>query len=66
MILGEALVRVRDSEITTLEEVTDARKIIGMRNVLVHAYDSLDSSRIADAIQVNLPAFVEEIDQLLS
>ena len=52
MIVGEAFVRIRSSEESVLEEVTDAHKVIGMRNVLVHGYDSLDSSRIqADRTQ---------------
>ena len=42
MTIGEALVRIRSFEPDILEELTDATKIIGMRNVLVHGYDNLD------------------------
>lgn len=65
MILGEALVRIRASEESVLSKVSDAHKVIGMRNVLVHGYDAIDSARLQDAIDHNLPKLIAEIDTLL-
>jgi uncharacterized protein with HEPN domain len=65
MIVGEAFVRVRSSEESVLNQVADAHKIIGMRNVLVHGYDALDLARIQDAIDHSLPRLIEELDGLL-
>jgi hypothetical protein len=62
MIMGEALARIRVSEEIVLEGVRDAHKIIGMRNVLVHGYDSVDVSRIQDAIERSLPKLIQEIE----
>jgi len=65
MIVGEAFVRIRSAEESVLANVTDAHKIIAMRNVLVHGYDALDPARIQDAIDESLPKLVEEVDSLL-
>lgn len=65
MIVGEAFARIRISEEVVLERVTDAHKIIGMRNVLVHGYDSINASRLQDAIERSLPRLIQEIESLL-
>jgi uncharacterized protein with HEPN domain len=65
MIIGEALARIRASEEIVLDDVTDAHKVIGMRNVLVHGYDSINASRLQDAIERSLPRLIQEIQSLL-
>ncbi len=65
MIVGEAFVRIRAFEPSVLDQISDAHKIIGMRNVLVHGYDALDPARIQDAIEQSLPKLVNELDALL-
>lgn len=64
MIVGEAFVRIRSSEPAVLDQVSDAHKVIGMRNVLVHGYDALDPARIQDAIEKSIPQLIREIDSL--
>ncbi len=58
---GEALVRIRAADPELLDRITDAYKVIGMRNVLVHAYDRLDQSIVRDVIATKLPVLVLEI-----
>lgn len=41
-ILGEALARVRDFEASIFERITDGAKIVGLRNVIIHGYDTVD------------------------
>ncbi|MCC6729521.1 MAG: DUF86 domain-containing protein [Chthonomonadales bacterium] len=65
MIVGQAFVRTRWSEPAVLDEIADAYKVIGMRNVLVHGYDALDPARIRDAVEKSLPALIAELDALL-
>lgn len=65
MVVGEAFARIRNSEGDVLNEITDAHKVIGMRNVLVHGYDALDLARIQDAVEKSLPKLIEELDRLL-
>lgn len=66
MIVGEALVRIREGESSLLEQITDSHKVIGMRNVLVHGYDALDPERVRDAIEMSVPKLIEELEALLS
>lgn len=40
--IGEALMRIRALEPPIVDRVTDANKIIGFRNILVHGYDRVD------------------------
>lgn len=65
MVVGEAFVRIRSSEGAVLDEIGDAHKVIGMRNVLVHGYDALDLARVQDAVEHSLPKLIEELDRLL-
>jgi len=65
MIVGECLIRVRHFEPDVLDEITDAMQIIGLRNVLVHGYDSVDQSRLDDAVRKNLPVLLAEVSALI-
>ena len=42
-IVGEALYRIRQLSPEVFTQIPDGEKIIGMRNILVHGYDMLDS-----------------------
>lgn len=41
-IIGEALNRVRKIDETTLQTVSGHQRIIGLRNILIHGYDTVD------------------------
>jgi uncharacterized protein with HEPN domain len=62
-ILGEAVNKfdILHPEIS----LEHARKIVGFRNRLIHAYDSIDSSMIWAIIKRHLSPLKEEIIQLL-
>lgn len=62
-IIGEALNRMHkiDSEI----EISGKRQIIGMRNRVIHAYDSVDDEIIWGAIKRHLPELKKEVMELL-
>lgn len=63
-IAGEALVRLRDVDDEWMEKITDARRIIGFRNVLVHGYDAIANDRVWDAIHSNLPQLLKLVESL--
>lgn len=65
LIVGEALVRVRSQDPHLLDEIHDAQKIIGMRNLLAHGYDAVDLGRVEDAISLSLPILLQDLDDLL-
>ncbi len=64
-IIGEALNRIKKLNKNTLDNITDAQRIIGFRNVIIHGFDILDSKIIWDALQCNIPQLKEEIDNLM-
>ena len=66
MIVGEAFVRLRDIDDEWLERIPDAHRIIGFRNVLVHGYDAIADDRVWDAIQINIPQLIKDVEQVLS
>lgn len=66
MIVGEAFVRLRDIDDEWLERIPDAHRIIGFRNVLVHGYDAIADDRVWDAIQINIPQLIQDVERVLS
>lgn len=63
-IIGEAINKAlkEDSSLT----ITDARKIISLRNYITHAYDSINDEMIWAIIVNNLPNLHQEIKSLLN
>jgi uncharacterized protein with HEPN domain len=62
-IIGEATNRIlaRNPEI----EITNARKIVNLRNFIIHSYDSVSDENIWAIVINNLPELKKEIDNLL-
>lgn len=52
-IIGEAVKKMK--EIDPLVQISSASKIIGLRNILFHAYDSVDPELIWGIIQRDIP-----------
>lgn len=65
-IIGEALNKIKKLDETVLDSFTDAGKIIGFRNIIIHGYDILDEKIIWDAVQNNVPKLLKEINSLLA
>ncbi len=63
--IGEALVRIRDTEPPVLESITDWQLIIRFRNLLVHGYDQIDGRQVWRTVQEDLPVMKVEIADLL-
>jgi len=63
-IIGEATKRilVYDTEI----KITNARKIVNLRNLVIHAYDNISDENIWAIVINNIPELKKEIDKLLS
>ena len=62
-IIGEATNRIllQNSEI----EITHARKIVNLRNFIIHSYDSISDESIWAIVINNLPELKKEIDKLI-
>ena len=64
-IIGEALLRLERTDPATAARIAEYRAVIGLRNRLVHGYDSINSARVWEIVQVFLPELRREVDQLL-
>ncbi|MFM2082460.1 MAG: hypothetical protein RL380_1151 [Verrucomicrobiota bacterium] len=47
------------------EAFPELRKIIGLRNRIVHGYDNLDEELVWDVVQNRLPALRAQVESLL-
>ncbi|MDR1380613.1 MAG: DUF86 domain-containing protein [Tannerella sp.] len=62
-IIGEAVNRIlsKDPEIP----INNARKIVNLRNFVIHSYDTLSDENIWAIIINNLPELKKDIDKLI-
>ena len=64
-IIGEALHQVADRDPETVARITDYRRIIGFRNVLIHGYSIVNHERVWSTIVDDLPKLLSEVETLL-
>jgi len=57
-IIGEAVRKILEIEPTI--EITSVKNIIGLRNLISHAYDSIEPEMIWGIIQNNIPTLSSE------
>jgi uncharacterized protein with HEPN domain len=65
-IVGEALNKAADDDASLLVRLPDLRRIVGLRNRLIHGYDTVDDEIIWDIVQTKLPALEEHLSALLA
>ncbi len=65
-IVGEALSQLRKIDEPLAHSITDYRKIIGFRNVLIHGYGKVDDELTWAIVESHLPALTAELGTLLS
>ena len=64
-IVGEALNRLGKVDETIADRITDHRRIVAFRNILVHAYAQIDDRLVWGVVEVNLSQPVADVDSLL-
>jgi uncharacterized protein with HEPN domain len=64
-IVGEAARRLTDATRASLPSLP-WRKMIGMRNVLIHGYDSVNLDIVWDTVQQDFPALIATLEPLVS
>lgn len=64
-IIGEAATRV-SSDGKKQYKTIPWREVVGMRNRLIHGYDSVDLDVLWDTIEVDLPQLVSDLKASLS
>ena len=63
-IIGEAVRKIM--ELRSDIEISSFKKIIGLRNIISHAYDSIEPELIWGIIQRDIPKLSDEIQKLKS
>lgn len=64
--LGEAAIRLRSSDSSTANRITDIEKIIGLRHRLAHGYfDDINDEMIWATATQYIPALLAEVEELL-
>ena len=63
-IIGEAINRIL--EIDSNIEISEARRIVDLRNWVIHGYDKVDDTIIWGIISRDLPQLKKQVDKLLT
>ncbi|MFM9996557.1 MAG: DUF86 domain-containing protein [Phycisphaerales bacterium] len=65
-IIGEALRHAIVADPSLETAISESKRIIRFRNVLIHAYDLVDHTIVWDVIRVDLPTLRAEVEALLA
>lgn len=65
-IVGEALARLAKDSPEVVARIPDYAKIIGFRNILVHAYAAVDDRIVWGVIEIHLAPLRKAVAQLLA
>ena len=64
-IMGEALSQLARHDPELVERIKDHRTIIAFRNILIHAYATVDDRIVWGVVEGDLPAFRASLNGLL-
>lgn len=65
-IIGEALGQLAKLDERIAAKITEYRRIIAFRNILIHGYAQVDDRLVWDIVENKLPALRQEVDTLLT
>ncbi len=63
-IIGEALSRLARMDETVAAKISEYRRIIAFRNLLIHGYADVDNRLVWDVVETKLPTIRREIASL--
>jgi len=63
-IIGEAINKLLKTDSTIV--INQSRRIIGLRNLIIHSYDTIEDELIWGIVQKNIPQLKEELIELKS
>ena len=62
-LLGEAAAKVSDSYRATTPQI-EWRRLVGLRNILIHDYSGIDMIAVEQVLRVHLPALINDLEAL--
>jgi uncharacterized protein with HEPN domain len=62
-IIAEAITRIKKTEIDL--EISQSKKIIGLRNRVIHSYDNISEDIVWGVVVKHIPVLKKEIEQLI-
>ncbi len=65
-ILGEALAQLARLDDVLASRISERRRIIAFRNILIHGYADVDDRLVWDVVKTKLPVLRREVDALLA
>lgn len=65
-IIGEALAQLARLDEKLAARISEHRRIIAFRNILIHGYADVDDRLVWDVVETKLPMLRREVDALLS
>ncbi len=63
-IMGEALNQLSKVDLEVVAQITDYRKIISFRNILIHGYADIDNRLVWNIIENKLPVLITQVNDL--
>lgn len=64
-IIGEALAQLAKLDAALVARISNYRRIIAFRNILIHGYANVDDQLVWDIAETKLPVLSKEITELL-
>ena len=64
-IIGEALTQLAKLDVTLAAKITNHRRIIAFRNILIHGYAEVEDRLVWDVLERKLPMLRQEVDALV-
>lgn len=64
-IIGEAMKRILKNDSSFENKISNAKSIIGLRNQVIHAYDSISDENIWSILIIHLPKLKSEVNLLI-
>jgi uncharacterized protein with HEPN domain len=65
-IIGEAMVRLIRLDAAIGTRISEYRRIVSFRNILIHGYEQVDDRVVWDIVETRLPLLRREVKELLS
>ena len=65
-ILGEALNQVLKLDSSLSGKISHARRLVRLRHVLIHAYDTVSAESLWRIVRTDLPLLRQEVEALLA